>query len=266
MGDRLADKVAVVVGGATGFGRACVERFSAEGATVVVAGRRVELAEEVARAHGGWAAACDVVDDDSVVALVDAVLERHGRIDAAVSFAGYQESIPLRDLTPEKMLPMIEVQFTGAMYFMRHMANAMADHGGGSLINISSTTAHNPVVGHIAYAASKAGIEYATRVAALEYGPQQVRINCIAPHLIETEMTAAIFARKLPIEAIKLQTPLGRMGTPTDIANCALFLASDESNYVSGQIIVVDGGNTTQKLPTARDYEMLGRLRPELLD
>jgi NAD(P)-dependent dehydrogenase (short-subunit alcohol dehydrogenase family) len=263
---RLAGKVAVIVGGATGFGLACTRRFSAEGARVVVAGRRLELAQRVAADADGWATTCDVTDDDSIQALVAEVLEREGTIDVAISFAGYQESISLRDLTPEKMAPMIEVQFSGAMYFMRHLANAMAAHGGGSLINISSTTAHRPVVGHIAYAASKAGIEYATQVAALEYGPDQVRVNCIAPHLIETEMTAAIFQHKLPIEAIKMQTPLGRMGTPEDIANCALFLASDEANYISGQIIVVDGANSTQKLPTARDYEMLAKVRPELLE
>ena len=102
-------------------------------------------------------------------------------------------------------------------------------------------------------------------MAALEYGPDQVRVNCIAPHLIETEMTAEIFKHKLPIEAIKMQTPMGRMGSAMDIANCALFLASDEAGYISGQTIVVDGANSTQKLPTASDYEMLAAVRPDLL-
>lgn len=266
MGTRLQDKVAIVVGGATGFGLATVKRFSDEGATVIVAGRRLELAEEVAVAHDATAARCDVTDDQSIVDLVDLTLERHGTIDVALSYAGFQHAVSLRDLTPEIMGPMVDVQFNGAMYFMRHMGNAMAATGGGSLINISSTTAHRPVAGHIAYAASKAGIEYATRVAALEYGPDQVRVNCIAPHLIETEMTKDIFTMKLPIEAIRQQTPLGRMGTPDDIANCALFLASDEANYISGQVIVVDGANSTQKLPTETDYAQLAQLRPDLLE
>ncbi len=265
MGDRLADKVAVIVGGGTGFGLACTARFAREGAQVLVAGRRADVAERAAADHGGTAATCDVTDDGSVQELVATAVERYGRIDVAISFAGYQQAVSLRDLTPDILRPMVEVQFLGAMYFMRHVANAMADHGGGSLVNVSSTTAHNPVGGHIAYAACKAGIEYATRVAALEYGPQQVRVNCIAPHLIETEMTKDIFAMKLPIEAVRRQTPLGRMGTPDDVANCALWLASDEANYVSGQIIVVDGANTTQKLPTTADYEMLARLEPGLL-
>ncbi len=266
MAGRLAGKVAVVVGGATGFGLATVERFSEEGATIVIGGRRLELAREVAEAHGASATRCDVTDDADVEALARETLDRHGTVDVAISYAGYQQSTPLHDLTPELLEPMVAVQLSGAMFFMRHMANAMADTGGGSLINISSTTAHRPVVGHIAYAACKAGIEYATAVAALEYGPRDVRVNCIAPHLIETEMTREIFEHRLAIEAIRQQTPLGRMGTPEDIANCALFLASDESAYISGQTIVVDGANTTQKLPTAADYQLLAQARPDLVD
>ena len=266
MTGRLHNKVAVIVGGGTGFGLATVRRFSEEGATLVVAGRRLELAEEAASQHGGTAARCDVTDDSSVQDLVATALERHGRIDVAISYAGYQLNTSLRDLTPEVMDPLIDVQFNGALYFMRHMCNAMAAGGGGSMINISSTTAHRPTVGHIAYAAAKAGIEYATQVAALDYGPDQVRVNCIAPHLIETEMTKDLFTRRLPIEAIIQQTPLGRMGSPDDIANCALFLASDEAGYISGQTIVVDGANSTQKLPTDRDYQNLARIRPDLVD
>ena len=266
MTGRLDGKVAIVVGGGTGFGLATVQRFTEEGATVVVAARRLEVVEEVAATHGGTAAYCDVTDDASVSALVDSVLEQHGTLDVAISYAGFQQAVSIRELTPEIMAPMVDVQFNGAMYFMRHTGNAMAATGGGSLINVSSTTAHRPTTGHITYAAAKAGIEYATQVGALEYGPDQVRVNCIAPHLIETEMTAELFKRRLPIEAIRMQTPLGRMGTPMDIANCAVFLASDESGYISGQVIVVDGANSTQKLPTATDYEMLAHARPDLLD
>ena len=116
----------------------------------------------------------------------------------------------------------------------------------GKIVNLSSINGIRGKFAQSNYAASKAGIEYATQVAALEYGPDQVRINCIAPHLIETEMTAAIFEHKLPIEAIKMQTPLGRMGTPEDIANCALFLASDEAQFVSGVLLPVDGAQSAR--------------------
>lgn len=266
MAGRLEGKVAIVVGGGTGFGLATVKRFAEEGAIQVIAGRRLDVVEAVAAEYGATAARCDVVDDSSIQELVAKTLELHGNLDVAISYAGYQESISLRDLTPEQMAPMIDVQFNGALYFLRHTANAMADHGGGSIINISSTTAHRPTVNHIAYASAKAGIEYATQVAALDYGPDQVRVNCIAPHLIETEMTKDIFSMKLPIAAILAQTPLGRMGSVDDIANCALFLASDEAGYISGQTIVVDGANSTQKLPTAAEMEALARARPDLLE
>jgi NAD(P)-dependent dehydrogenase (short-subunit alcohol dehydrogenase family) len=148
------------------------------------------------------------------------------------------------------------------------MANAMAanpDPGGGSIISTSSLTAQNPGWGLAAYAASKAGLEYVTQIAALEYGPDNVRVNCVAAHLIETPMTAAHFRNRLAIEAIRNQTPLARMGHVSDIANAALFLASDESGYITGETIRVDGGAFTQKLPTALDYELLAKARPDLL-
>ncbi|MDH3755508.1 MAG: SDR family oxidoreductase [Acidimicrobiia bacterium] len=265
MRNRLSGKVAVVVGGATGFGLACVERFAAEGAKVVVAGRRGDRAGAAAEANGGWGMTCDVVDHDQVAALAAAVMDREGRIDAAINFAGFQQNTPIAELTPEVLEPMVQVQLHGALYFVRHMATAMAAGDGGSLITVSSTTAHNPAVGLVAYAASKAGLEYATKIAAVEYGPHGIRVNCIAPHLIETEMTREIFEVPLVVEAVRMQTPLGRMGHVDDIANLALFLASDESAFISGQVILVDGANSCQKLPAAFDYELLAAARPELL-
>ena len=160
---------------------------------------------------------------------------------------------------------MVQVQLVGAIWFIRAMANAMSETGGGSIISTSSLTAQNPGRGLAAYAASKAGLEYATQIAALEYGPDNVRVNCVAAHLIETPMTAKHFQNKLGIEAIRNQTPLGRMGHVSDIANAALFLASDESGYISGETIRVDGGAFTQKLPTPLDYELLAKARPDLL-
>jgi len=183
----------------------------------------------------------------------------------AVNYAGFEQSTPIRDLTPEIWQPMIDVQLTGAVWFIRAMANAMADGAGGSVISVSSLTAQNPSAGQAAYAGSKKGIEYITEIAAVEYGADNVRVNTIAPHLIETPMTAGIFQNPLVIEAVRRQTPLGRMGHVDDIANAALFLASDESAYISGQTICVDGAASTQKLPTSDDYELLAKDRPDLV-
>jgi NAD(P)-dependent dehydrogenase (short-subunit alcohol dehydrogenase family) len=160
---------------------------------------------------------------------------------------------------------MVDVQFIGAIWAMKHLCNAMVTSGGGSMINVSSLTAHNPSPGHAAYAGSKAGVEYITQIAAVEYGASNVRVNTISAHLIETPMTAGLFQMPLKMEALRQQTPLGRMGHVSDIANCALYLASEESGYVSGETIKVDGAASSQKLPSALEYELLEKARPDLV-
>jgi len=268
MSKRLDGKVAVIVGGASGFGLATSELFAEHGAQVVIAQRRSALASEVADRLGGTGVACDITDFEQLEAVTAGVMDQHGRIDIAVNYAGYEKSTPIRDLTPAILEPMVQVQLNGAIYFIRAMANAMSenpDGAGGSIISTSSLTAQNPGKGLAAYAASKAGLEYVTQIAALEYGPDNVRVNCIAAHLIETPMTAGHFKNRLAIQAIENQTPLGRMGHVDDIANAALFLASSESGYISGETLRVDGGAFTQKLPTALDYELLANARPDLL-
>lgn len=265
MTGRLDEKVAVIVGGASGFGLATSQLFAAEGAHVVIAQRRSELAAEVAAELGGSAVTCDITDFDQLEAVTAEIVEQHGRIDIGVNYAGFERSTPIRDLTPELLEPMVQVQLIGAIWFIRAIANAMSETGGGSIVSTSSLTAQNPGVGLAAYAASKAGLEYVTQIAALEYGGDNVRVNCVAAHLIETPMTKQHFENKLAIEAIRNQTPLGRMGHVDDIAKAALFLASDESAYISGETLRVDGGAFTQKLPTALDYELLAQARPDLL-
>ncbi|MEC8974804.1 MAG: SDR family oxidoreductase [Actinomycetota bacterium] len=263
---RLNDKVVVIVGGATGFGLACTKRFSEEGATVVVAGRRADLAQEVGEQHKGMGVQWDVTDFPQGENVVSEIIGTYGRIDAAINFAGYDDVSLIKDITPEHLEPMVEVQFNGAIYFLHYMCNAMAQGGGGSVILCSSLTAQSPAIGRVGYAGSKAGLEYVAKIAAVEYGNDQVRINCIAPHVIETDMTAESFTEenRLAIEAVRLQTPAKKMGHVDDVANCALYLASDESNYVNGETIRVDGGAHTQKLPSDWDYAFLGIVRPDL--
>lgn len=262
---RLDGKTAVVIGGATGFGLATAERFAGEGATVVVAGRRGDLAAEVGERLGGSGIVCDIVDEEQVLSLVSTTIERHGGLDVLVNYAGFERNTPIRDLDAALLREMVDVQFVGAISVIRHGANAMADRGGGSIISVSSLTAHAPAAGLAAYAGSKAGLEFVTRIAAVEYGEHGVRVNCVAPHLIETPMTARIFRNRLAVEAVRQQTPLARMGHVDDVANAALFLASDESGYITGQTLCVDGGASCQKLPSVHDYAALAQLRPDLL-
>lgn len=256
----LAGRTAILIGGHSGFGEAISRTFAERGATVVIGGRRLDVVEQVAADLGAQGVECDITDDDSVRAIVDDTVEREGSLDIFVNCAGYQQSTPIAELTPEKLHEMHAVQLHGALYCMRHAGNAMRAAGnGGSFVTISSVTAHNPSVGLAAYASAKAGVEYATKIAAVEYGDAGVRFNTVAASLIETPMTAEIFSVEPAIQAVRELTPLGRMGTSQDIANAALYLCSGLGSYVTGQTLHVDGGSSLLALPTVQIYADVGR-------
>jgi NAD(P)-dependent dehydrogenase (short-subunit alcohol dehydrogenase family) len=257
---KLDGRTAVVIGGHSGFGEAISRLFAEQGANVVIAARRRDLVDEVAGSIGATAATCDITDDAQVQALVAAAEAAHGAIHIVVNCAGYEQSTPIADLTPDRLEAMHAVQLTGALYCMRHFGNAMAAHGeGGAFLSLSSLTAHNPSRGLAAYASAKAGVEYATKIAAVEYGAQQVRFNCIAASLIETPMTARIFQFEPVIQALDEITPLGRAGTSQDIANAALFLCGPDGGYITGQTLCVDGGASLLMLPTPQMYADVAR-------
>lgn len=259
----LAGKVAVVIGGHSGFGESIVRRFRAEGARIAIAARREELVKEVAASVDGRGYRCDITVDQDIVDLVAAVEADFGRIDIAVNCAGYEQSTPIADLIPEKLTAMQAVQFTGAIYCMRHFGNSMAASGGGAFLSISSQTAHSPAIGLAAYGSSKAGIEYATKIAAVEYGPKGVRFNCVAAGLIETPMTSRIFKVEPAIQALRELTPLRHMGSSDDIAKAAFYFCSDEGSFVTGQTLCVDGGATLHGLPTPFHYADAARRHAE---
>ena len=256
----LEGKTAVVVGGHSGFGEAISRRFVAEGAQVVIAARRADVLDAAAASIGAAAVVCDITDDAQVQALVAAAEAAHGPIHIAVNCAGFEQSTPLADLTPDKLEAMHAVQLSGALYCMRHFGNSMAAHGqGGAFLSLSSLTAQNPARGLTAYASAKAGIEYATKIAAVEYGGAQVRFNVIAASLIETPMTARIFRAEAAIQAMREVTPLGRMGSVDDIAAAALFLCGPDGGFVTGQTLCVDGGASLTMLPTPQMFADVAR-------
>ena len=260
MEQQLVGTTAVVVGGHSGFGAAISRLFAAQGATVVIGARRRDVVDEVANEIGGIGVTCDITSDPDVSALVDTAVASTGRLDAFINCAGYEQSTPIADLTPELLEQMHAVQIRGAMYCMRHAGNAMRELGnGGSFVSISSLTAQNPGRGLAAYASAKAGVEYATKIAAVEYGDANIRFNTVAASLIETPMTARVFGIEPVIQALVEMTPLGRMGSPTDIANAALYLCSDLGSYVTGQTLCVDGGASLLALPTPQMYADVAR-------
>jgi NAD(P)-dependent dehydrogenase (short-subunit alcohol dehydrogenase family) len=256
----LDGRTAVVVGGHSGFGEAISRTFADEGAAVVIGARRADLVSEVAEQIGGLGTTCDITRDEDVLALVDFAVDQTGRLDAFVNCAGYEQSTPIAELTPDNLAAMHAVQIQGAMYCLRHAGNAMRDLGnGGSFVSVSSLTTHNPARGLAAYASAKAGLEYASKIAAVEYGDANVRFNTIAASLIETPMTSRVFSVDAAIQAIVEMTPLGRMGSSQDIANAALYLCSELGSYVTGQTLCVDGGASLLALPTPQMYADVGR-------
>jgi NAD(P)-dependent dehydrogenase (short-subunit alcohol dehydrogenase family) len=246
---RLKGKAAIIVGGSSGFGEDIARRFVAEGANVLIAARGAEKLEQVAKALGVPCQTCDATSSAELKALAAAAVERFGKLDIAVNCAGFEHNAPVAELDPENVEPMVAVQFTGALYFIQHMANAMVQSGGGSVVTISSLTATLVAEGYAPYAGAKAGINHASKIAASEYGAQRVRVNVVSPTTVETPMVAALFATPGVREAMVAETPLGELPGVEDVTNAVLYLASDESAFVTGENIHIDGGGALRRLP-----------------
>jgi NAD(P)-dependent dehydrogenase (short-subunit alcohol dehydrogenase family) len=252
MAGRFEGRGAVVAGGTSGFGRDVARALVGEGARVVIAARNAERLRAVADEIGAVGVVCDIADDAAIEALAREALARLGRVDVAINSAGIESQAPIRELTPEKLEPMVAIQFTGAVYFIRHMAAAMT--GGGSIITVSSLTASLVPERYAAYAGAKAGINHVTRIAAAEYGPDGIRVNTVAPSIVETPMTAHLLAIPAVRDAFLEQTPLGRLGVVDDVTKALLWLSSDEASYITGQNLVIDGGTSLRKLPSGPDF------------
>ncbi len=246
----LEGKTAVVVGasGQHNFGAAIARKFAENGAKVVVSGRRPEPLQALAKELGGLAIPCDMTDEGQIQNLFSTAKKETGRVDVAVNSAGLMAAAPISMLTTELIQPTLATSFIGALLLFRYAAETMEN--GGSIITLSSLTARLPGPALSVYSAARAGIDYAIKVAALEYGAAQIRFNSIAAGLIKTDMTEAMFqdgsteARFIP------RIPLARMGTIEDVAETALWLADDEqSAFITGQLIDVSGGQHMGSLP-----------------
>lgn len=243
MAEELAGKVAIVTGGASGIGRATIELFVQEGARVVIADVDASRGEELASALGDAAAfrQCNVADAAEVQGLVDFAVARFGALDIMYNNAGYSgisrgtfAEDDLRDFQQ-----VMAVNLYGVMLGCQAAARHMARHGGGSIINTGSVAGSLPGYGQTAYRAAKAGVNHFTKCIAIEYGAHCIRANCINPSGIPTGMMGdAAVAVMLEVQ------PLKRRAAVTDVANIALFLASDRSLHVTGQAIAVDGGHS----------------------
>lgn len=238
---RLNGKVAIVTGGTQGIGAAIVRCFAAEGATVVFGGRQVALGEAVAAsATGSRFVAGDVTQVPDLERLVDAALDTGG-VDVLVNNAGVGTMSLLQDLTDDNWDRTLDINLRSAMRLSRLVVPSMRSRDGGAIINVASLAAVMGGPKYAAYSASKAGLCGLTRALAGELGRDGIRVNAILPGAIATEMfaTEVDAHQKVWLEAM---TPLGRVGQPEEIARMALFLASSEASFVTGQSIAVDGG------------------------
>jgi NAD(P)-dependent dehydrogenase (short-subunit alcohol dehydrogenase family) len=257
---RLADKVALITGAGSGMGRSCMEIFAREGATVVGIGRRREPLEEACEAvgaAGGTASwiSCDIADEAMVDATVDRVIAEHGRIDSLVNCAGiggnaYRTSRPggmnpLADLPTEFWDELLRNNLFSAFYLSRRAVNEMRAAGGGSIVHVTSTAAVEGFEGAHGYAVAKAGVANMCRQMARAYGRFGIRTNCIVPGYTDTPMMvdtplAAMVAEDNPARFEKIA--MGRAAHPDEIAYGCLFMACEESSYVNGASLVIDGG------------------------
>lgn len=236
---KLKGRVALITGGARGQGAAEARRFAAEGALVVITDVLADEGKQVAADTGGLFIFHDVTSEDGWRGVVEQILSVHGRIDVLVNNAGIMHGSRLVKHRTADWDRVIAVNQTSVFLGMRAVAPVMIKQRSGVIINISSVAAWQAPYGATAYAASKAAVIAMTKVAAKELGPQGIRVNTILPGVIETEMIAGIPEAKA--ESIKA-VPLGRGAQPEEVASMALFLASDEGSYCTGQDFVVDGG------------------------
>jgi NAD(P)-dependent dehydrogenase (short-subunit alcohol dehydrogenase family) len=256
MAGRLADKAALITGGGSGIGRACAMRFAAEGANVCVADLDLAAATETAarvQAQGRKAVAVqvDTTDEAANDAMVRRCVEGLGALDvlvAAAGIAGVRPSAPgdppptILSMPTERFRTVVDVNLYGVLFSNRAAARHMVEHGvRGSLVNLGSIMSKMPSPG-AAYSVSKAGVWMLTKALAQELAPHGIRVNAIGPGFIETPMTAPLRADERRSRWAMAMTPMGRYGTPDEVASTALFLASDEASFFTGEILHPSGG------------------------
>jgi 3-oxoacyl-[acyl-carrier protein] reductase len=246
---RFQGKTALVTGGARGIGAATAKRLAGEGATVVVADFDEPAAQETAAAIGGHAVRCDVTKREEVEAAVDEAVACGGSLDVLVTCAGIIRDNLLFKMTDDDWNAVINTHLKGTFFAARAAQKQMVEQRSGKMVLISSTSALGNR-GQTNYATAKAGLQGMTKTLAIELGPFNVNVNCVAPGFIATAMTRQTADRMgVPFEqftdAVAEQVPLKRVGQPEDVASTIAFLCSDDAGYVSGQVIYVAGGPRT---------------------
>lgn len=241
---------AVVVGGASGIGWAIAQTLAAD-STVTIADRNVDgarqRAAELGAPHAG--AFVDVTDEASVQALFEGIVP-----DATVNCAGFSGFSPITDLDVAQFREVVDVCLTGGFLVLKHAGQRMCE--GGSIVSLTSLNARQPAVGMSAYCSAKAGLAMLTQVAALELGPRGIRVNAVSPGFVPTPLTEPAAMIPGVVEEYVENTPLGRTGTPQDIADAVAFLCSDKSSWLTGEVIDLNGGAHLKRYPNIHEHLM----------
>lgn len=255
---RLQGKRAVVIGAssADNMGQYIARAFMAEGAAVMVAGRKADVLADFAAATGAEAQPADITSEADLAALADAAVARLGGVDIAVNATGWGLMKPFLETTQEELAAMSALQFIGPIQFAQAMIRVMraTKQGSASLIQISSATATIMLNDHAAYMGTKAGMDHVIRCIAHEFGGEGIRANSISPGLTDTPMNAGAKAVPGLFDAFVASYPLGRIGTSADIAAAAVWLAGDDC-FMTGANLQVNGGLTLRRNPTAAEIQ-----------
>jgi NAD(P)-dependent dehydrogenase (short-subunit alcohol dehydrogenase family) len=250
---RLSGKVAFVTGGGTGIGRACALAFAREGAKVAVAGRRpsplVSVAQEIEAAGSeSLALECNVTDAAAARTALDQAEKHFGQLNVVVNNAGAAVVATVENTSDEDWDRIIATNLTGTFLVSRAALPALRRAGGGAIVNIGSILGIVARKDRAAYCAAKAGVSGLTRAMALDHAQDKIRVNCICPSLIETDLGAQVMSQNPNAQAEREkrigEIPVGRIGTPEDVAMMAVYLASDEASWITGASFPLDGGLT----------------------
>ena len=242
------DKIAIVTGAGSGIGRACALAMAREGAKVALVGRRQEKLAELAREIGDSALviAADVSKSDGIECVVEQTTAHFGAVNVLLNNAGVLHIGTAEQITEDQWDETFNTNVRGLWLLSRAVLPHLRKTGGGSIINMASVLGLNGARNRAAYAASKGAVVLLTKCMAIDHGPENIRVNAICPSFIETELTAAVIAKAPNPNSVRAERiashPLGRLGQPEDIAGLAIYLASDESSWVTGTVFPVDGG------------------------